>query len=172
MAASNESLALFKKHQKYCCDPFKEHTSKRTKDLRHITDIQAHDYPSLVSIGEEICTNCRKRLGNLPPEAAIQLSNDEQNKEQGLSDSFTHDQSFTSPEVELSSLNTSLELIRTSPFKKYRAQNEGSYIPKKKEKIQDALSQKIDDVCGPSIQQEIENESPLDDESHPMQKVN
>ena len=80
-----------------------------------------------------------------------------------------HDQSSTSPEVELSYVNTSLELIGTSPFKKDRAQNEGSYIYKKKQKIQDALSQKIDAVCGPSIQQKVEDESPPDDESHPKQ---
>ena len=171
MAASNESLAHFKKRQKYCCDPFKEHTSKRTKDLRHVTDIQARDYPSLVSVGEKICTNCRKRLGKLPPEAAIQPSDDEQNEEQGIDDSFTHDQSFTSPEVELSSLNTSLELIGATPFKKYRAHNEGSYVVKKKQKIQNALSQKIDAVYGASIQQEMEGESPSYDESHSMQKI-
>ena len=170
MAASNESLALFKERQKYCCGPFKEHTSKRTKDLRHVTDIQACDYPSLVSIGEKICTNCQKRLGKLPPKAAIQPSDDEQNKEQGIDDSFTHDQSFTSPEVELSSLNTSLELIGATPFKKCRDHNEGSYVVKKKQKIQNALSQKIDAVCGASIQQEMEGESPSYDESHPMQK--
>ncbi len=39
----------------------------------------------------------KKRLGNLSPEAAIESSNDEQNEEQGLNDSFTQDQSFKSP---------------------------------------------------------------------------
>ena len=69
MAASNESLVLVKKHQKYCCDPFKEHKSRRTKDLRNVTDRQAHEHPSLVLIVEKICSNCRKRLGTLSLEA-------------------------------------------------------------------------------------------------------
>ena len=140
MAASNERLVLFTKHQKYCCDPFKEHKSRRAKDLRNVTDGQAQEHPSLVLIGEKICSNCRKRLGTLSPEAESESSSDEQQERQGLDDSFTHDQSFTSSEVELSSLNTSLELIGASSFKKYRAQKGGSYVLKKMQKIQDAFS--------------------------------
>jgi len=100
------------------------------------------------------------------------LSSNEQQEQQGLDDSFTYDQSFTSSEVELSSLNTSLELIGASSFKKYRAQKEGSYVLKKMQKIQDAFSQKIDVVCGPSKQWEMEEEEALsNDESHAMQEV-
>ena len=134
MAASNERLVLFKKHQKYCCDPFKEHKSRRAKDLRNVTDRQAQEHPSLVSIGEKICSNCRKRLGTPSSEAETESSSDEHQEEQGLDDSFTYDQSFTSSEVELSSLNTSLELIGASSFKEYRAQKEGSYVLKKMQK--------------------------------------
>ena len=45
MAASNESLVLFKKRQKYCCDPFKEHISRRAKDGNSIlvSDCNTHD---------------------------------------------------------------------------------------------------------------------------------
>ena len=111
MAASNERLILFKRHHKYCCDPVKEHKSRRAKDLRNVTDKQAQEHPSLVSIEEKICSNCRKRLGTLFPEAGTESSSDEQQEQQDLDDSFTHDQSFTSSEVELSSLNTSLEVI-------------------------------------------------------------
>ena len=172
MTASHESLVLFKQHQKYCCDPFKQHKNRRAKDLRNVTDTQAHEHPSLVSIGEKVCFNCHKRLGTLSPEAETESSNDEQQEQQGLDDSFTRDQSFTSSEVELSSLNTSLELIGASPFKKYRAQKEGLCVLKKMKKIQDAFSQKIDVVCGPSKQWEMEDEEALsDDESLAMQKV-
>ena len=96
MAASNESLVLFKKRQKYCCDPFKEHISRRAKDLRNATHRQAQKQPSLASIGEKICSSCRKRLGALSPEAETESSNDEQQEHQDSDDSLTHDQSFTS----------------------------------------------------------------------------
>ena len=80
----------------------------------------------MVSIGEKICSNCRKRL----------------------------------------------ELIEVSKFKKYRAQKEGSYVLKKMQKIQDGFSQKIDIVCGPSIQWDMKEEDALsNDESHTMQEV-
>jgi len=78
MAASNENLVLFGKHQKYCCDPIKEHKCKRAKDLRNVIDRQAQEHPSLVSIGEKICSNCRKRLGTVSPEAETESSSDEQ----------------------------------------------------------------------------------------------
>ena len=57
MAASNERLILFKRHHKYCCDPVKEHKSRRAKDLRNVTDRQAQEHPSLVSIEEKICSS-------------------------------------------------------------------------------------------------------------------
>ena len=85
--------------------------------MRNDADRQAQEHPSLVSIGEKICSNSRKRLGTLSLEAETESSNDEQQEQQGLDDLFTHDQSFTSSEVELSSLNISLELIGASPFK-------------------------------------------------------
>ena len=172
MAASNDSLILFKYHQTYCCDPFKEQKSRRAKDLRNVTDRQAQEHPSLVSIGEQIYSNCHKRLGTLSP-AETKLSSDEQQEQQDLNDySFTHDQFFALSEDELSSLNISLEFIRASLFNKYRAQKGGSYVLKKIQKIQDASSQKIVVLCGPSKQWVMEDEEALsDNESHAMQDV-
>ena len=69
MAVSDESLVLFKKRQKYCYDPFKKHKSKRTKNLRNVTDRQTLEQPSLLSVGEKIRSSCRTRLGVLSPEA-------------------------------------------------------------------------------------------------------
>ena len=55
---------------------------------------------------------------------------------------------FYCPESDLEIVNTSLSLIGVSPLNKRRALSTASYLPKKKQKIHDAVSEKIESVCG------------------------
>ncbi len=59
--------------RKYCCDPFKQHKTLRKKDLRDVTDQQAKNYPSLVSMGLKICSNGRIMISKYTEEMETEI---------------------------------------------------------------------------------------------------
>ena len=67
---STES-AESKNLHKYCCDPFKDHRKKQSKDIRFFSADLVLQYPSKVQTGTKICTSCRKRLKKQPPENSV-----------------------------------------------------------------------------------------------------
>ena len=160
---STENLADMKGRQKYCCNLFSDHSSKSKGDLRWVTESQAKMYPSKVLFGQKICSKCRKKLAKLPYEMESSSESctsdcaalDEEAQEECQSESCD---TVTFPEIELGTLNQSLELIGESPLKTKSAKRTTSYLPRKKQKVQEALSAKIDAALSPIAKDAKENE--------------
>ena len=140
---SNQSLTELKRTPKYCTSPFSEHGASKSSDLRWVTEDQANKYPSKVSLGQKICSKCRKKLTKLPCESRsleLTLPKGSSCKE------MVHDQpieehykEFIDPDTEMDVLNKSIEIIGESPVKKQRIKS-SAYISSKMSKIQQTVS--------------------------------
>eukprot|EP00112_Aurelia_sp_Birch-Aquarium-sp1_P015851 Seg3541.3 transcript_id=Seg3541.3/GoldUCD/mRNA.D3Y31 product="hypothetical protein" protein_id=Seg3541.3/GoldUCD/D3Y31 len=171
---------MMKTDRKYCCDPFKEHTTLRKKDLRDVTEEQAINYPSMVSIGLKICSCCRKKLCKLPTEmvACVQPQHTEiadtieqiSQEETGGEVNEQDDSIFSSPDSELHDINKSLELIGESPLKKSRMETSSAYLQKKKQKMKNALSSKISAACRITSAASVSDQESSSDESDDKEK--
>ena len=143
MAEQRSKVASIQNKRKYCCDPFKQHKTKRTKDLRLVTVEQAKCNPSLVQVGMKICTNCRKL-----PQKPQHMVEEELPIENLHSE---EEDNFVPPEIEFKNLNETLELIGESPLSQQKVKSRSRYLPQKKKKVQDALERKFDAACGSSL---------------------
>eukprot|EP00112_Aurelia_sp_Birch-Aquarium-sp1_P013261 Seg2809.1 transcript_id=Seg2809.1/GoldUCD/mRNA.D3Y31 product="hypothetical protein" protein_id=Seg2809.1/GoldUCD/D3Y31 len=104
---------------KYCCSPFDDHNVKWKEDLRRVTESQAKRDDGEIQ-------------GELMDQSEIDI-----------------DDSFASPESELGTINRSLELIGVSPFKEKNVKRTTSHVPCKKQRVQEAMSSKIDAALAP-----------------------
>ena len=131
---------------KYCCDPFKDHRKKQSKDIRFVSADLVLQYPSKVQTGTKICTSCWKRLRKQPPENSVP---DEFSMDLDCSDDDPSiAREYVSPEVELGCLNESLSLIRMSPIHRKRVKATGIYLPCKRQGLQEVLDKKFETACG------------------------
>jgi len=59
-----------------CCDPFQCHKKAIKKDVREISENTRTEHKLLhFKIGDKLCTQCRKRVSELSPEAKEQQEN-------------------------------------------------------------------------------------------------
>ena len=120
---STQSLTELKRIPKYCTNSFSEHGASKSSNLRWVTEDQANKYPSKVSLGQKICSKCRKELAKLalesrsleltlPPEGSSckEMVHDQPKEE--------HYEEFIDPDTEMDVLNKSIEIIGKSPVKK------------------------------------------------------
>ena len=141
-----------------------------------MTENQANKYPSKVSLGQKICSKCRKKLAKLPCESrSLELTlpegssckemvHDQPRKE--------HYEKFVDPDTEMDVFNKSIEIIGESPVKKQRIKS-SAYISSKKSKIQQTVSLRFYNACGLDIRQNIEYQNvemdpPPNDENAPV----
>ena len=132
------------KGQKYCTNPLNLHGSKM-KDLRLVTVDQAKKHPSLVSLGQKICSKCQKEIAKLPAESNQDylgdLSDDiatpprRPSQSSGNKDVISSEDTFSCPESDLETINKSLGLIGVSPLKKHKTLTTASYLPKRSKKF-------------------------------------
>ena len=140
---------------KYCCNPFGDNSAKWKGDLRWVTESQAKSHPSKVLLGQKICSRCRKMLAKLPAEAQPSSSSSSGEDEEEIQGAMMDqsemdiDDSFAFPETELGTINRSLELIGASPFKEKNMKRTTSYVLRKKQRVQEAMSAKIDAATAP-----------------------
>ena len=173
---STQSLTELKRTPKYCTNPFSEHGASKSSDLRWVTEDQANKYPSKVSLGQKICSKCRKRLAKLPCESkSLELTLPEGSscKEMAHDQPIEeHYEEFIDPDTEMDVLNKSIEIIGESLVKKQRIKS-SAYISSKKSKIQQTVSLRFDNACGLDIQrtveyQNVEMDPPPNDENAPV----
>ena len=152
MAEQLSKVTSIQNKRKYCCDPFKVHKTRRTKDLRFVTAEQAKCNPSLVQVGMKICTNCRKQLQK--PQCMVEEELPIENLHSEGEDDFVP------PEIEVENLNETLELIGESPLSQQKVKSRSRYLPQKKKKVQDALERKFDAACGssPSLSMDVSSD--------------
>ena len=129
----------------YCCDPFKDHKKKQSKDIRFVSADLVLQYPSKAQTGTKICTSCRKRLTKQPPENSI--SAEFPMELDCLDDDPSIAGEYVSPEVELGCLNESLSLIRMSQINRKKVKATVKYLPCKRQRLQDALDKKFETAC-------------------------
>ena len=149
--------------KKYCCDPFKEHSAKKVKDLRLVTKEQAARHPSLVQIGMKLCCPCRKKLAKQQKETLANQNQVDTSSSESLSsaeDEIPNEEIYVSPEFEFETLNQSLVLIGESPLNRQMVQTRVKYLPKKRKRAQTVLAKKFDAVRGTpkSSKEEISSE--------------
>ena len=107
---STQSLTELKRTPKYCTNTFSEHGTSKSSDLRWVTEDQDNKYPSKVSLGQKICSKCRKKLAKLPCESrSLELTLPEGSSCKEM----VHDQpieehyeEFIDPDTEMNVLNT------------------------------------------------------------------
>ena len=168
---STQSLIELKRIPKYCTNPFSEHGTSKSSDLRWVTEDQANKYPSKVSLGQKICG---EKLAKLPCESrSLELTLPEGSSCKEM----VHDQPIEEHyeefiDTEMDVLNKSIEIIGESPVKKQRIKS-SAYISSKKSKIQQTVYLRCDNACGLDIQQHIdyrnvEMDPPPDDENAPV----
>ena len=126
---------------KYCCDPFKDHRKKKSKDVTFVSGDLVLQYPSTAQTGTKICTSCRKRLKKQPPENSVL---DEFSMDLDCSDDNPSiERECVSPEVELGCLHESLSLIGMSPIHRKRVKATGKNLLCKRQRLQDILYKKF-----------------------------
>ncbi len=119
-------------------------------DLRWVTESQAKKHPSKIALGQKICSKCRKMLSKLPAEEESPpykpycLSGEGGQKEVKEKSEMDDDNTFISTESDLGTVNRSLEFIGISPLKRKDIERTPSYVPRKKQRVQEAISARID----------------------------
>ena len=149
----SSSDCRLKNMKKYCCDPFKEHSTEKVKDLRLVTKEQATRHPSLVQIVMKLCCPCRKKLAKRHKETLaneIQYHNSPSENLSSAEDEIPNDEVSVSSECEFETLNQSLTLIGESPLNWQMAQTRVKYLPNKRKRAQIVLAKKFDAVRGMS----------------------
>ncbi len=168
----------YKSTSKYCCDPLKQHKSrKKGKDLRMVTTSLITKHPQLQlrrGPGQLLCSACRKTLSQLPEVEAKEIresalttalekksSSSTTSGEAGASAVLSDDQ-FVSPEGELTVINKAIGQLGESPFDMVRAQSYKGYALRKKRKIEATLQAKIKiATTSTNLEDETEDDSEI-----------
>lgn len=100
------------KSKMYCCNPFKEEGHARVKEnLRDVQESMANKCP-YVLMGGKICSKCRKKISQKPPEHAEVTSAAPGTSTEDISEDEK------APDIALDYLNSSLQHLGESPVKK------------------------------------------------------
>ena len=136
------------------------------KDVKLVTVDQAKKHPSPVSLGHKICSKCQKEIAKLPTESNqdylgdlsddIATSPRRSSQSSGNKDVISSEDTFSCLESDLETMNKSLGFIGISPLKKHKALTTASYLPKK-HKVHEAVSEKFENVHGPTSLQAWSN---------------
>ncbi len=126
-----------------------DHCLNSKKDLRWVTETQAKNYPKLVGLGQQIGCKYRKKSAKFLIEATPDVDNSQEHDIYKLGNDDEPELQIEL--VELVDLDKSLEGIGISPIKKRNAKRTLSYVPRKKQRQQEAISQKIDPALSPGI---------------------
>eukprot|EP00112_Aurelia_sp_Birch-Aquarium-sp1_P021762 Seg5932.1 transcript_id=Seg5932.1/GoldUCD/mRNA.D3Y31 product="hypothetical protein" protein_id=Seg5932.1/GoldUCD/D3Y31 len=162
---SNDNFAASKKNEKYCCDPLKEHSTNKSKDLRNFSEAHVKKHPQLVSSGQNICSSCRKRLMKLQCESDEEPMHNNASDDTPEHDLIEKDNELTSAEHELETLNRSLEKIGVSPLKRHHVNSKVSYP------ATNVISTKINAACSSNAQAPIDDELSTDDKFSQSGKI-